>query len=176
MINLILIFLSILFAGFSSISASENEEIFDCKNYSAPAESTNATCCGYFDFFSDEIIDIAINKTMSHLKENVEELSKSKNTHGLQYCIYDKYLMETAGFVVEGKFDLEKFDSFVRDHADLATYADDITSFAEKCLSLAAEVDVVESQEKFTSIKVEHCNFEPKFISNCIDSHLDAVR
>lgn len=177
MITCILIFLSISFAGFSSIGASdENEENFDCKNYNTPAEFTNSTCCDYFEFYSDEIHDIAHNKTSSYAKDNIEELSKSKNTHGLQYCIYEKYLTETAGFVAEGKYDLDKFDSFVREHAELSTYADDISSFARKCASLAAEVDVVEKQEKMTGIKAEHCNFEPKFMSNCMDVHLDAVR
>lgn len=174
--KLIFIFLSILFVGLSSIGASENEEMIDCRNYSAPADSTNSTCCGYFELYSEEIHEIAHNKTLSHVNDNIEELSKSKNTRGLQFCIYEKYLMETVGFFVEGKFDLEKFDSYVRDHNDLATYGNDITSAARKCVSLAAEVNVEETQEEMTDIKVEHCNFEPQFLSNCIDIHLDAVR
>lgn len=176
MIKLIVIFLSISFTTFLSIGASENEENFDCKNYNAAADSSNVTCCTYFDIYSDEIDDIALNKTLSYLTDNVEELSKSKNFRGLKYCIFENYLMETAGFSVEGKFDLEKFDSFVKDHAHLAAYAADVSNLAKKCVNLAVEIDVVKKQEEMTGIKVEQCNFEQKFISNCIDLHENAVR
>lgn len=146
-----------------------------------PKESINFTCCDMPVYYSDDIQDQANKRSREYFKAN-QNISKSVEQRDklLDFCLFHKFLMESAGFVIDDKFQLDKFNGFIKNNAELvdafSIYADDeFVKFFEKCIKLANEIDVKGKQEELMGIKKEYCDVTYKFVWKCYVSHTVAV-
>lgn len=169
---------SVVFSSFSATETIESStEKFSCSN--VPTESQNSTCCKSPDLYSNLTVDVAYNKALDYEAANAEVFDtyrRSGNHKTFKTCIFYKFLLETAGFLVNEKLLLENFKEYVKNISNLANYVDQTVSYFEKCVNLTHELNVKEIQEKETEVKLKDCNHEPKFLLLCMDSHFNAVR
>lgn len=169
------VFLSSFFAT-ETIESSAAEH-FNCSNI--PTESQNFTCCRRPEIYSKLTIDKAYRKTLDYEAANAEvfeEYRRSENRKMFKTCIYYKFLLETAGFLVDEKFLIENFKTYLHNISDLANYVDQTVSYFEKCVNLAHELNVKDIQERMVEVKLKDCNYEPQFLIICMESHFNAVR
>lgn len=173
---LILLFSVALCSATGTIEPSTaSTEQFNCRD--VPKESYNYTCFKRPNLFTNFTLDIAINKSLDHEAANTEKYETYRRSGKFEMfdtCIYYKFILETAGYFVDEKFVLENFKEYIQNISDLANYVDKTVSYFEKCVNLADEINVKKIQENF-GIKLEDCNFVPKYVITCMGYHFRAV-
>lgn len=131
-------------------------------------------------YFSENNEDQANEKLNAYLKEYQKTLRKVQSENELLHCLFAKFSMEIAEFVVDDKFQLDTCNVFMKNNPELVNvfsiYAEDeFVKFDEKFINLALEIDVKRKQEQMTGLKVEYCDLTYDIIRKCYLGHVIAM-
>lgn len=154
---------------------SSTNDAYNCSDFSP--ETRNITCCKSLDIFKSnyELLNLCQNKMLEFERENAQKIAKANDSMALKTCIYHKYLVESAGFYVDEKFNRAKFNALIMNNTDYAENVEKIIEIFDKCVIFVADLKVKEIQEREIAIKPEDCNFEPQILNKCIVNHFKAV-
>lgn len=152
--------LSVLLTFISLSSGTDNlNGDSDCSSH--PKESRNSTCCESPQIYSNQTIKLSDDKYS-------EKFPHHQNYDLPEECIYTNFLMETAGFFLEGKFHIKNFANYIKNNTEIVDQSEKVEEYFSKCSNLADQLNITNIQEKKFGIKLEDCNFKPIFMGRCL--------